>query len=162
APADGQAQARTTRTPLSLGLHLNERLEYDFPLALGHAFAGVDDIDSAPSAVVAGQHTHSTQRSELQSVGNEVGQDLLDTSGVTDKRAREYPLDGHPQLEAERQGPRPSLIDHFVEHARQVKWLVLQRKGTCFDATQIEYVIGDVEKGAGRHARNTDTMSAFG
>jgi hypothetical protein len=39
---------------------------------------------------------------------------------------------------------------------------VLEWKRPCLDATQIEYVIGDVEEGASRHTRNADAMSAFG
>ena len=161
APADGQPEARATGAAGDLGLHLYERIEYDIPLVIGHAVARIDHVDDADPPVIAGMQTHASGRRELQSVGDEVGQDLLDPRGVADERPRQRALGGGAKIEAERLRPRPRLIDDFAQHAGEVKRLVLEWESAGLDPTEIEYVVGYVEKCPGRDAGDADAMSAF-
>ena len=162
--ADRQAEAGAAILAAGAGVGLLERLEDDLLLLGGNADAGIGDLEGddggglaqdrmigGPAACGPGDaQPHAAVLGELEGVGEQVLEHLLQALGVGDDAAAELRIELDVEREMAPLGLVAERARHRVEQVGEVDLLGIDRDGSRLDLGQIEDVADEVhEVGAG-------------
>jgi len=140
---DRQAEARPAEPPRRRSVRLAEGLEDREVLVRRHADSCVADHEVHPgtpdrAAVLADLHEHMPAFGELDGVGDEVPQHLLQPAGVADDHGRYGVTDAHVQLE-------PLLIRTHREASEELGHDVAWREGDHLQLELPRFDLGEVQ-----------------
>ncbi len=137
--------------PRRRAVHLAEALEDVRQLALRDADAVVLDADEVTLGLALDAHHDApVLRRELDRVGEQVPQDLLEPQGVGAHRGHRLGQGREQQPDAARLGHQPDRLDRALDHLRERDGLQVQRERPALEPGDVEQVVDEGEQDSRR------------